>query len=634
MEDKWYITQQTFPELLNRNAIKFGARRAQWWKTGPTSTTSITYSELNRIVKELSSGLIELGIQKGDRAAVMAHTCPQWVWADYSILCAGGITVCVYPTLSPKELVFIVNDSGSRVLYVQDEEILQKALGAWKEMPTLEKIIVMKDEFTGENPNVMSFNQVRALGIKLLARDKFIYEKRWRSVEIHDKMTIVYTSGTTGRQKGAVHTHFSINAACSRDTILIPSYRPDDVLLSFLPLAHTYERECGHGTAMHAAVTIAYSSPQTLIQDLQIFRPTVFMSVPRIYERVYMAMRDMASQSPVKKAIFNFAIKTGLALTEARTDANGFIDMSEGIDITEGVGRWLVFKYKLVDKLVFRKVRALLGGRYRFAFSAAGSLPADLCKVFMAMGIRIIEGYGATETCNTVNLNQLHKILPGSVGPLCVGVEGRVAEDGEWQVRGNNIITEYWNNPEATKESFTEDGFYKTGDIVKMCADGYIKIVDRKKGIMVLDTGKNIPAAKLESMFSISKYIDIVVPIADEKPFVSALVVPKFDAFIQIFDKEGIGYEKSALEFFGEGTARMCIKVGSDFIAQQKLKDLVDEDMKAANASLEEYERIKKYSILNRRFTEVHGEITPTLKVKRNVVFKNFENEIKEIYGK
>lgn len=633
MADRWYITQQTFPELLNRNVIKYGTRRAQWWKTGDT-THSINYAELGFIVKQLTAGLMSLGIQKGDRVAIASHTAPQWMWADYSILCAGGITVCIYPTLSAKEMSFIINDSGSKILYVQDEEILQRALSLADEMPTLQKCIIMKDDYKGSDSRVLTLPQVRELGIQLLAKDKLAYESRWRSVDILDPMTIVYTSGTTGRQKGVVHTHFSINAACCRDLRIVPEYREDDIMLSFLPLAHTYERECGHGTAMMAAVTIAYSSPMTLIEDLKVFKPTVFMSVPRIYERVFMAMRDMASKSPVTKKIFEFAIKTGLQLTEARSDENGFVDMSEGINFTEGVGKWLAFKYKLVDKIIFSKVRETLGGRFRFAFSAAGSLSADLCKVFMAMGVRIYEGYGATETCNTINLNLPHKVLPGYVGPVCNGVEGRIASDGEWQVRGNNIFTHYWNNPEATNETFTEDGFYKTGDIVQMGPDGYIKIVDRKKGIMVLDTGKNVPSAKIESLFSVSQYVDIVFPIADDKPYVGALVVPKYDVFIELFKKEGIPYDQSKLVFFEEGATRTCVAVGDDFIQNELLRKLVDEDIQQANKELEEYERIKKYVIVNRKFNESNGEMTPTLKVKRNVVLKNFEKEIQELYKK
>ncbi len=633
MADRWYITQQTFPELLNRNVIKFGTRRAQWWKTGDT-TQSITYAELGFIVKQLTAGLMSLGIKKGDCVAIASHTAPQWIWADYSILCAGGITVCIYPTLSAKEMSFIINDSGSKILYVQDEEILQKALSIADEMPTLQKCIIMKDDYKGSDSRVLTLPQVRELGIKLLSKDKLAYESRWRSVDILDPMTIVYTSGTTGRQKGVVHTHFSINAACCRDLRIVPEYREDDIMLSFLPLAHTYERECGHGTAMMAAVTIAYSSPMTLIEDLKVFKPTVFMSVPRIYERVFMAMRDMASKSPVTKKIFEFAIKTGLQLTEARSDENGFVDMSEGINFTEGVGKWLAFKYKLADKIIFSKVRETLGGRFRFAFSAAGSLSADLCKVFMAMGVRIYEGYGATETCNTINLNLPHKVLPGYVGPVCNGVEGRIASDGEWQVRGNNIFTHYWNNPEATNETFTEDGFYKTGDIVQMGPDGYIKIVDRIKGIMVLDTGKNVPSAKIESLFSVSRYVDIVFPIADDKPYVGALVVPKYDVFIELFKKEGIPYDQSKLVFFEEGATRTCVAVGDDFIQNELLRKLVDEDIQEANKELEEYERIKKYVIVNRKFNESSGEMTPTLKVKRNVVLKNFEKEIQELYKK
>ena len=632
INERWYITQQTFPELLNRNIETFGERRAQWWRTEGIDTTSITYRELGHIVEEMSTGLMELGIEKGDRLAIMAHTCPQWVWADYSILCAAGITVCIYPTLSVKEVVFIVNDSGSKILYVEDDEILGNVIKVWQEMPTLEKIVVMQNEFTSDNKNVLSLNDLKSLGKRLHERDSSLYENRWKSVQLHDNMTIVYTSGTTGTPKGAVHTHFSINAACRRDMSLVPPLKEDDVFLSFLPLAHTYERQCGHGTVMHGAVTVAYSSPKTIVEDLQIFRPTIFMSVPRIYERIYMAMRNKAVQSPIKNSIFNYGIKVGLEVVDKRSDDNGFVDMSEGADFFDGLGFVLKLKYKLIDRILFSKVRELIGGRYRFAFSAAGSLPADLCKVFMAMGIRIYEGYGATETCNTVNLNRPDRVLPGSVGPLCAGVEGRMDKDGEWLVKGDNNIKEYWNNPEATQGAFTEDGFYRTGDIVEMLADGYIKIVDRKKGLMVLDTGKNVPSAKIESKFSLSDYIDIVMPIGDDRKFVTALVVPNLDVFIKYFDENSISYDASALEFTGKGTARICVKVGDDFIETEELKAIIDAEIRKANEELEEYETIRKYVVTSRRFTEQTGEMTPTLKVKRSVVMKNFEDVIKGMY--
>lgn len=630
----WYITTQTFPELLHRNATQFGSRRAQWWKTKDTQTDSLTFAQLFSLVGELSTGLQQLGLAKGDRACIMAHTSPPWVWADYSILCGGAITVCIYPTVSTAEIKHIVNDSGARILYVDDKVNLSKIRSVWQEMPSLEKVIFMEEVYSAADEQVLSLGALRTMGRELLAKDAGAFEQRWRAVKLDDPMTIVYTSGTTGLPKGAVHTHRSINAACRRD-LSVFSARPfteEDVFLSFLPLSHTYERECGHGCAMHAAVTIAYTDPKTMVDDLRIFRPTAFVSVPRLYERIYMTMQSRAANSPIKKAIFDYAMKTGLELVEYRTDANGFIDMSEGTDITAGVPFLLKLRYKLVDKLMFSKVRDMMGGRFRFAFSAAGSLPADLCKVFLAMGIRIYEGYGSTETCNTITINRVNKILPGSVGPVAPGVEGRIAEDGEWQVKGENIFQGYWNNPEATQDAFTPEGFYKTGDIVVMCADGYLRIVDRKKGLMVLDTGKNVPSAKIEAKFSLSRYIDVVMPVGDNRKYVTALVVPNFETFIRYFGEQSIVYDKNALIFAEENGIRTCVQVGNDFIDRPELKALIDQDIQQVNTELEDYERIKKYFILPRKLTVESGEMTPTLKVKRNEVLTHFTNEIEDMY--
>ena len=631
----WYITVQTFPELLQRNASQYGARRAQWWKTQGKNTDSLTYAQLAQTVRELSSGLLQLGIAKGDRACIMANTRPEWVWADYAILCGAGVTVCIYPSVSAPEIRHIVNDSGARFVFVDNEDNLGKIKSVWKEMPTLEKAITVGNWSASGDERVISLGDLKALGRKLLAKTPDAFDQRWRSVKLDDPMTIVYTSGTTGVPKGAVHTHRSINAACRRDLTVFSAkpFTEEDVFLSFLPLSHTYERECGHGCAMHCAVTVAYSDPKSLVDDLQIFRPTAFVSVPRLYERIYMTMQLRTATSPVKKAIFEYAMKTGLELVEYRSDANGFINMAEGVDFTEGVPLSLRIRYRVMDKIFFSKVRAMMGGRFRFAFSAAGSLPADLCKVFLAMGIRIYEGYGSTETCNTITINRVNKILPGSVGPVAPGVTGRIAEDGEWQVKGENIFAGYWNNPEATKDAFTPDGFFKTGDIVVMVADGFLKIVDRKKGLMVLDTGKNVPSAKIEARFSLSPWIEIVMPVGDNRKYVGALVVPNYDAFIRLFDEKGIPYDKSKLVFSEADGMRICTQVGQDFVDRQELKDLIDADIRKVNAELEEYECVKKYAILTRKLTVEHGEMTPTLKVKRNEVIKNFKAEIEGLYN-
>jgi long-chain acyl-CoA synthetase len=514
---RWYLSQQTFPELLNRNVTQFADKKAQMWKNKNGEIVSINYSQLGRIVKEITCGLMELGINAGDRVAIMSNTRPEWVWCDYGILCAAGITVCIYPTLSNHEMTYIMNDSGAKILFIEKQADMEKCLAAASDIPALEKIIVMENDQDFSTGKVISLKTLRALGSQLLLRDRFAFEQRWRSVKLFDRMTIVYTSGTTGNPKGAVHTHFSINAAVLRDLTFSPYIEEDYVLLSFLPISHTYERECGHALAMQTAITIAYSSPQTLVADFGDFKPNIFMSVPRIYERIYMALRASTSQSAIKKAIFNKAIATGLKVVETITDENGFIDVYPFMDITRNAGLLLKLKYKLYNKLVFNKVKETMGGRFIFACSAAGSLSPDLCKLFLAMGLIIYEGYGSTETCNTINMNRVHRVLPGSVGPLSTGVEGYIAEDGEWCVRGNNIFLEYWNNPEATREAFTEDGFYKTGDIVEMLPEGFIKIVDRKKGLIVLDTGKNIASSKVEQAFSTSSFVDLAFAVGDSQ---------------------------------------------------------------------------------------------------------------------
>lgn len=630
---RWYLTQQTFPELLNRNVTQFSSKKAQVWKNKNGEIVSLNYAQVGRVVKEITCGLMELGVNPGDRVAIMSNTRPEWMWCDYGILCAAGITVCIYPTLSAQEMTYILNDSGTKILFIEDRSGLDRCMANIENIPALEKVVVIDADESINSGKVMSLGTLRNMGDRMSMRDRFAFEHRWRSVKLTDRMTIVYTSGTTGNPKGAVHTHFSINAAVLRDLTFGPFVEDDYVLLSFLPLSHTYERECGHGLAMQSAITIAYSSPQTLVADFADFKPSVFMSVPRIYERIYMALRAKASQSPVSRYIFEKAISTGLKVVAKISDEHGFIDVYPGMDITRNAGFLLRMKYRLFDKLIFSKVREMMGGRFVFACSAAGSLSPELCKLFLAMGLKIYEGYGSTETCNTINMNRVHRVLPGSVGPACPGVDGYIAEDGEWCVRGNNIFLEYWNNPDATKEAFTEDGYYKTGDIVEMLPEGFIKIVDRKKGLIVLDTGKNIASSKVEQAFSTSSYVDVAFAVGDSQKYIGALIVPNFEEFITLFDQKGIQYDRSAVHYFNLNGVQVCERVGDDFINIPLLKETIDKEVERVNRELESYERIKKYAILSRRFTEKSGEMTPTLKVKRKVIISNCDKEIKGLFS-
>ncbi|MDY0360036.1 MAG: long-chain fatty acid--CoA ligase [Desulforegulaceae bacterium] len=626
--DKWYIDTLTYPQLLKRNAKMFPQKTAQWWKD-EKGEYKLSFSELMENIKSISSCLIEHGFEKGDRAAVMAKTSPNWALSDYGIMSAGGVSVSVYPGLSKSELLYILEDSGSKIIFTDDYSNIEKIKNIKENLINLKKVIFFGDLKDKSDPFIENFDDFIKNGKKFYEKNPEEFEKRSDSVTLNDNMMIVYTSGTTGQPKGVVHTHFSFNAACKRDLSMIPVLKEDDVFLSFLPLAHTYEKECGHGIAMYGGCTIAYSSPKTLVEDFSFFSPTIFMSVPRIYERIYIQMKEKSSGSKIKNYILSKGIDTAVKAIEKSADEYGFINMSEDSHIMENLSGSLKIKYKIFDKLLYSKVRKLMGGRLRFAFSASGSLSKELCEAFLSMGIRIYEGYGSTETMNTVNLNRPEKILPGSVGPLCEGVEGKISEDGEWLVKGNNLFKEYWNKPELTKEAFTKDGFYKTGDIVEVLKDGYIRIKDRKKGLIVLDTGKNIYSAKIESLFALRRYIDTAAAFGTDKKFVTAVIVPDFDAIIKKMKSKKIDIKEEDFVFEDE----ICIEAPSYFMEDSYFKRLIEKDVHKVNARLEHYEQIKKYIVSNKRFTEKTGELTPTLKIKKNIVFEKFKNKIEVLYS-
>ncbi|HQD91196.1 MAG TPA: AMP-binding protein, partial [Syntrophomonadaceae bacterium] len=516
MVQRDHMRVRTIPAMFNESVVRYADRRCQWFKTSPTTTDSLTYADVGMIVKDLSGGLMSLGLKKQDRAAIMSYNCPQWLWSDLAILNSGGVTVTIYPSLSAKEMQYIINNSGSRILFVRDAFNIEKVMECLEDMPTLEYVILMDESVPlPDHPAFKYLSSVREAGKRYLFQNPYAYEKACADVQVWDWATIIYTSGTMGDPKGAIHTHFTIMNAVQVDNANFAyngyMFTEEDICLSFLPLSHSYERQCGQFQSLNCGATIAYAEkPQTVVMDLQIFQPTIFCSVPRIFERIYMAIRDAASATPEGKAAFEKAMEIGLKVVDARSDENGFVDMGFDIDLMEGLPEDLQEQYRWADQTVFSKVRGLLGGNFRVSFSASASLPANLWKAFAAMGIRICEGYGLTETMNAINFNNLKAVLPGSIGPTTYTHEQKIAEDGELLVRGNNLFLGYFNNEEATKEAFTEDGFFKTGDIAIQVANGYYKIVDRKKSIMVLDTGKNVPRAKLESKFATAHYVEQV----------------------------------------------------------------------------------------------------------------------------
>jgi long-chain acyl-CoA synthetase len=305
--------------------------------------------------------------------------------------------------------------------------------------------------------------------------------------------------------------------------------------------------------------------------------------------------------------------------------------MSLDFDLAGRLPLGLRLSYKLADKVLSR-VRNLFGGRLKLAFSAGASISAELSTLFYAMGFRIVEGYGLTETCTACNCNPLTGLKPGKVGPPANGSLGRIAEDGEYQTTGAGLFIGYLNKPEETAEAFTRDGWFKTGDLGEFDEDGYLKIVDRKKAIIVLSTGKNVAPAKIESLFSTSSIIDQVFVIGDEKKYISALLVPNFNHLIELFKKERIPFDEDSLAFANVGGAQMCVQVGDDFINQPALREMIDKEVQAANKSLEGFEAIKKYAVIPRRFLEETGELTPTLKPKKRVILEKYHQVVEGLY--
>jgi long-chain acyl-CoA synthetase len=636
-----HLMLTTLPAMFNRSTNKYADKRCQWYQpdfSKPHELASYTYGQVRVKVQDLACGLMSLGLKPQDRVAIMSPNCPQWLWADFSILCSAAVTVPLYPSFSIQEMTFIINDSGSKYLYVKDNAGIEKILKSMSDMPLLEKVIVFDDEAQLPDERFIHLKSLMEMGRKYAAKNRSQYIKSSESCNLWDIATIVYTSGTTGNPKGVVHTHYTFMSSAMGDIINFFRgnyyFEPGDINLCFLPLSHTYERQCGQMLSLATGQTIAYAqSPATVLRDLQIFNPHWFCCVPRIFERIYVAMRDSASASPEAQAAFEKAMAIGEKVMAYHSDDEGFLDLSLDKDFAQGLPEDLARDYEWAQRTVFAKVRSLLGKNFVYANSASASLPVHLFKAFAAMGIRVTEGYGLTETMNAVSKNIMGATLPGSIGRCKVTCEMKLAEDGEILVRGDNLFVGYWNNPQADAEAFTEDGFFHTGDIAvpiynSTYQDYWYKIVDRKKMIMVLDTGKNVPRAKVESRFTIAHYVEAVCAVADDRKFVGAIVVPKFAAVIDQLAKEGITFDES--QFVRQDG--VIVKVGDDLVKHPAVRALIDKDIEAANKELEEYEQIKKYIISPRAFSLDLDEMTPTLKLKARNIINNFKDAVEEMY--
>ncbi len=591
------VASSTVADLLPLAVREHGDRRAVMYREeGASGWSSKTYSEVGEIVQGLSLGLMDLGIEKGDKVSLLANTRPEWTYFDFAALTAGATVVPIYQTNSPDECHYVLENSDAKAVIVEDAEQLAKIREVRDRCPLLEHVILM----TGEADDAISADEVAKRGA---SRDFSEWEERWSSVTPDDICTFIYTSGTTGPPKGCVISHGNYRSML--DMVLdVRALGDDELTYLYLPLAHSFALLIQFGTvALGATVAYWQRDPLKIIPDLAEVRPTYFPSVPRIFEKIYTAATAAAEKAGgMKKAVFNWAIGVGHRMRE--TERAG----SEP-------GFFLRRQYEIADKQVLSKIRNLFGGRIKLAVSGAAPINPEILRFFDAAGVLVIEGWGMTETSTAATIATAEDFKFGTVGKPFPGCEVKIAADGEILVRGPNIFQGYYKNPEATAEALV-DGWLHTGDIGEIDAEGYMKITGRKKDIIITAGGKNITPANLEAEIKQHPLMSQCVVIGDRRPYLVALVTLDPEEAAAFATEHGLPSDPEALA------------------SNEQVRAAIDEHLAKVNSKFARVEQVKKIEILPHDLSQEGGELTPTMKVKRNVVADKYAGNIDALYAK
>ena len=553
----------------------------------------ISYTELGASVAAFSKGLTALGVEKNDRVALLSENRPEWAITDFGSLKVGAVTVPMFSTLTAAQVRYILEDSGAKIICVSTEKQLEKVAAIRDAVPTLEQVILF-DPMEGEPPEgVIQFEAVCELDGAATEAD----------ANADDIATIIYTSGTTGNPKGVMLTHANFISNVEACTSLI-DVSETDVLLSFLPLSHVFERLGGHYVPLFSGAKIAYAeSTFTVAQNMKEVAPTVMLSVPRLYETMHeRILRAVQEGSGLKQKIFHWGVSVGSAVSSA-------------IQQGKKPSALLQLQQNIADKLVFAKLKEATGGRLRFFVSGGAALPQSIAEFFHAAGILILEGYGLTETSPVISLNHPGKWKFGTVGPKVEGIEVKIAEDGEILTRGPHVMKGYFNNEAATAEVIDADGWFHTGDIGIIDADGFIKITDRKKNIIVLSNGKNVAPQPIESELVRSPFISQVMVVGSERKNLGALIVPNFDALKTWGAENNVAMDdiKTVLE-------------------TREVHHLIQGEIQSCLTNFADFEQVRRVRLLDKEFSQEDDEMTPTLKLKRNVIMKKYGDAIAGMY--
>lgn len=589
------MSSATLTSLFLEAVERFGGATALRAPSADPTWSRISYEEVFRTTRAAASGLRALGIGRGEAAAILSANRPEWAVADYACLCAGVRDVPIYPSLTAPQIAYILRDSGARAVFAEDDVQLAKLMEIRDQCPELRHIIVF--DAPGEMPEgTMAWRDFVQLDPFGLTDEAFRAEALAARPE--SVATILYTSGTTGNPKGVLLTHANVGSNVHVCRTLL-DISDTDSTLSFLPLSHVFQRTVDY-VFFNVGCTIAYARDMTTVaEDLRIVRPTVAVSVPRLYERVYNAVTGATG---VKGLLVGWAASVGLAYADA---------VLEGRD----PGWWTRTRKGVADKLVFSKLRAAVGGRLRFFVSGGAPLSPGINRFFFAAGLQILEGYGLTETSPVTNVNTFEDFRIGTVGKAVPGTEIRIAPDGEICVRGPQVMKGYLNRPEETAEAIDEEGWFKTGDIGELDEDGFLRITDRKKDIIVTAGGKNIAPQPIENDVKLDPYIEQAVMVGDRRPFPSLLVVPDFEQLNQWAAASDIdASDPGAL------------------LRDGRCQEFLGGRVKASLAGLASFETPKKTAFLATTFTIEDGTLTPTQKVRRRNVEERYGALIESLY--
>jgi long-chain acyl-CoA synthetase len=590
---EWTLTE-LFVESVEKHGGKAGFRFF-----GPDGGLSdITFDEAQQTVMRVGAALETHGVTRGDRAAILAENRPEWALTDYGCLCAGVVDVPVYYTLTAAQVAYVLRDSGSKLIFTSTPEQMEKALAAAAQCSHEVQIVVFDPP--AELPDgVMAWDTFLADGeARAASWSEEEFHKRARQAEPEDVATILYTSGTTGDPKGVMLTHNNVASNVLAAESVLPLL-DDDVTVSFLPLSHILQRMVDY-LFFHKGVTIGYAKDiRTVVDDMKIIHPTVLVSVPRIYEKIYNGVMDARG---VKKRIIKWAVGVADRVADVRLGGG------------EPTGM-LARKYKLADKLVFSKVKQAVGGRLRYFVSGGGPLEPALNRFFYSIGMTILEGYGLTETSPVTNVNTFEDFCIGTVGPPVAATEIRIAGDGEILIRGPQVMKGYYNQPEATAEVIDSDGWFASGDIGEIDEHGYLKITDRKKDIIVTAGGKNVAPQPLENRLKTDMLIEQAVLIGDKRKYISLLVAPAFDALEEWADENGVSCSGR-----------------EELVSHPEVVKYFEDAVATCLSDCAPFETPKRVAVLADEFTIDNGFLTPTLKVKRRVIQDHFKDVIDGLY--